>query len=149
MREWTIKWRLEINNIFVTPCLYFQSSIYSFTCSYLLFTSPMLLSFKVKIPQDGNHDSWQSATNGKISNGNAKGNQEKEDEGEEAGKLRNLRLNQGWTRKVKGRRNLGTVPTPNTFITGLLPFSVTLFLPLAYVQVADHDVVLWNPNLIR
>ncbi|XP_074617783.1 voltage-dependent L-type calcium channel subunit alpha-1D-like isoform X1 [Acropora palmata] len=39
---------------------------------------------RVKIPQDGNHDSWQSATNGKISNGNAKGNQEKEDEGEEA-----------------------------------------------------------------
>ena len=83
----------------------------------------MLLSFKVKIPQDGNHDSWQSATNGKISNGNAKGNQEKEDEGEEAGKLRNLRLNQGWTRKVKGRRNSGYRPHPrySLIATGICP----------------------------
>ena len=51
--------------------------------------------------------------------------------------------------KSKEEGILGTVPTPNTFITGLLPFSVTLFLPLAYVLVADPDVVLSNPNRMR
>ena len=109
----------------------------------------MLLSFKVKIPQDGNHDSWQSATNGKISNGNAKGNQEKEDEGEEAGKLRNLRLNPGWTRKVKRRRNSGYRPHPQHLYhrsSSVLRYSL---LATGICPVADHDVVLSNPNRMR
>ena len=46
---------------------------------------------QVKIPQDENI--WQSTVNGEVSNGNlqAKENQEKEEEGEEAGKLNTLR----------------------------------------------------------
>lgn len=102
-----MKRRLEINNILrfsgqetlVLCSSLLVLSLFPFKMIYeihllvdLWFTSLILLSFKVKISQDENHDSWKSATNGKISNGNAKGNQEKEDEGEEAGKFRKFAI---------------------------------------------------------
>lgn len=51
--------------------------------------------------------------------------------------------------KSKEEGILGTVPTPNTFMTGPLQFTITLFLSLAYVQAAEQDVVLSSPNRIR